>query len=71
MNLEIEIDELSLPHGSNVADLHDQIAVAIHGHLDQDASSLFNTSKVLESIGECVANTIVHRGVESSSSQRS
>jgi hypothetical protein len=71
MNLEITIDELSLPHVGDASDMNEQIAAVIYGHLDQDASKMFRTSNALETIGLRVANAIENTGFESSSSRRS
>ena len=71
MNLEIFIDELSLPHGSIASDMKETIAAAIQGHLNRDASKLFTTSNARETIGLRVANAIENPGFEGSSGARS
>jgi hypothetical protein len=71
MNLEIFIDELSLPHGSIASDLNEQITAAIQGHLNRDASKLFTTSNARETIGQRVVNAIENPGFEGSSGPRS
>ena len=67
MNLEIRIEELSLPHGSNPADLDHQISGAIDEHLNQDASKLFKSSNALEAIREHIASATGNQPVASDS----